>query len=323
MTTRHFGGCGAAVMAFGVICASLTACEGAGGGGGSWADEYTRELDLGRVPEAGWSLAEIDRVGWSRKYALTKRMSYSYLGVDDRTVLAIVREWSSGTPDGLSGNDFVIVCWFTYHLARTGTLADGAVKLAERSGSHADVVAYSLLNATRLPSTRPDVEAVNRAALAKVLRLAPAAQADPGAFVADDASVSTRRDEILAMEIVEPWQVDAQWAAFSATGDLRFADRVIDLIDTGEPAAGETARSRSGPADWSLAWVMADHPRVMQRARERRAEMGGGWPRLDQIIAEAEKKLAEGRSRPPAEATQDPALRASASEDARAGVTVP
>jgi hypothetical protein len=97
----------------------------------------------------------------------------------------------------------------------------------------------------------------------------------------------------------EPLVLDYWWAGFFATGDTAWVDLVLAVIpapgvsfeDSGlaDPARMGVARA----ATWSLISNGAQHPRVLERLRERLDGAGGDWPTVAQIVQAAERAAAE------------------------------
>ncbi len=103
----------------------------------------------------------------------------------------------------------------------------------------------------------------------------------------------------------EPMVLDYWWASFMATGDTAWVDLVLAVIpapgvsfeDSGldDPARMEVTRA----AAWSLSSNAAQHPRVLDRLRERLDEADGNWPTIARIVEAAEKSAAENPPEPP------------------------
>ncbi|MCC5824261.1 MAG: hypothetical protein LAT64_11295 [Phycisphaerales bacterium] len=96
-----------------------------------------------------------------------------------------------------------------------------------------------------------------------------------------------------------PGVLDFWWSAFMADGDTRWVDLVLGVIpppgmsfeESGldDPQRLEIARA----AVWSLASNAAQHPRVMDRIRERLAEADGDWPTIAEVVRMGEQEAAE------------------------------
>lgn len=96
-----------------------------------------------------------------------------------------------------------------------------------------------------------------------------------------------------------PGVLDFWWSAFMADGDTRWVDLVLGVIpppgmsyeESGldDPQRLEIARA----AVWSLASNAAQHPRVMDRIRERLAEADGDWPTIAEVVRMGEEQAAE------------------------------
>lgn len=95
-----------------------------------------------------------------------------------------------------------------------------------------------------------------------------------------------------------PGVLDFWWAAFMATGDTAWVDRVLTIIpppgmsfeESGlaDPARMEVAKA----ATWSLTSNAAQHPRVLAHLRQRLAEVGSEWPTVELLISNAEARAA-------------------------------
>ena len=95
-----------------------------------------------------------------------------------------------------------------------------------------------------------------------------------------------------------PGVLDFWWAAFMATGDTAWVDRVLAIIpppgmsfeESGlsDPARMEVAKQ----ATWSLTSNAAQHPRVLAHLKQRLAEVGSEWPTVELLIRNAEARAA-------------------------------
>ena len=95
------------------------------------------------------------------------------------------------------------------------------------------------------------------------------------------------------IEIKTPEALDELWGAFSATGDVKYVNRLISVVPWAYDAGGDFNRMSIGSAArWSLTSNAQQHPLVLKacvKARDTQPELRSA---LDKIISSASKPAA-------------------------------
>lgn len=126
----------------------------------------------------------------------------------------------------------------------------------------------------------------------RLTRIATAMHPDDAPAVLE--LIGQRPPDLGSLAPDSPAVLDYWWAAFMATGDTAWVDRVLTIIpppgmsfeESGlaDPARMEVARA----ATWSLTSNAAQHPRVLAHLKRRLAEVGAEWPTVELLIGNAE-----------------------------------
>ena len=100
-------------------------------------------------------------------------------------------------------------------------------------------------------------------------------------------------DSVQAPE-AEPGTLDDSWAAFFATGDVKYVREVIEVLPWSEVRGDVNRLLTGGAARWSLASNAYQHGRVLALCEEAAAVSTGATKRLlDEIVAEAKTERAK------------------------------
>lgn len=97
----------------------------------------------------------------------------------------------------------------------------------------------------------------------------------------------------MTLSLKTPGMWDVMWAAFSATGNVAYPERLIDLLDesvtfTGNPKTDEVYHRTVA---WSLATNMSQHELILRMVRkEAQKRTGPVQKKLKEMLAKAESK---------------------------------
>lgn len=101
-------------------------------------------------------------------------------------------------------------------------------------------------------------------------------------------------EPIEQMEIKSPEVLDELWGAFSATGDVKYVNRLMTVLPWAQNANGDLNRMMIGSAArWSLTSNAQQHPLVLKACIEARSTKPELKSLLDRVIADATKPTAE------------------------------
>jgi hypothetical protein len=218
-------------------------------------------------------------------------MTYQYLLNTPEQAPAMVRGlldagWHTVNPDA---NALGVL---TVFLGRLGAANPGVLDAwTEAAGTEGVAPEFAFVLAYALWDAQPDQAAPRLRRIAGVLE---------GQEAADLVElIGQTPPDLRLLTPDSPMVLDYWWAAFLATGDTAWADLVLAVIPApgvsfeesglSDPARMEVARA----AAWSLSSNAAQHPRVLDRLRERLDQAGGDWPTIARIVENAERAVAE------------------------------